>query len=91
MFKKLFRFLFKLLLMLVGLVFIASLMLAGLLLLAIWLLRALFARLSGQPVRPWTFTVNRQAVWQRFSTRPGHAPRAPTPPDVIDAEVKEIR
>ena len=78
--------------MVAGLVFLASLMAAGFLLLLIWLLRALVARLMGRPVSPWSFKVNRQAVWGRFNTtpEPGRSGSG-TAPDIIDAEVKEIK
>jgi hypothetical protein len=78
--------------MLAGLVFVASLLVAASLLLALWLLRSLWARLTGQPVIPWTFQVNRQAVWQRFyrAPRPRTAPRRDDT-DVIDVEPREIK
>jgi len=79
-------------LLLAGLVFMASLLAVGLLVLALWLLRALWAKLTGQPVSPWTFQVNRQATWQRFYRPPGSgAPPRRDDANVIDAEVKEIK
>lgn len=79
-------------LLLAGLVFVASLLLAVVLVLAVWLLRAFWARLSGRPVQPWTFQINRQAMWNRFYRPPGHgqSPRRDAS-DVIDAEVKEVK
>lgn len=90
--RTIFGVLFRVVLLLAGLVFLASLLLAALLLLAVWLLQALWARLTGQPVRPWTFRVNRQAMWNRFYRAPGQG-RMPKrdESDVIDAEVKEIK
>jgi uncharacterized membrane protein len=83
---------FRVLLLLAGLVFLASLLVAGLLVLAVWLMRAAWARLTGQPVSPWTFQVNRQAMWSRFYRAPGQGgPSGRDDSDVIDAEVKEIR
>jgi hypothetical protein len=79
-------------LLLAGLVFVASLLVAASLLLALWLARSLWARLTGQPVIPWTFQVNRQAVWNRFYRAPGQ--RTATRPDdsnVIDVEPREIK
>jgi hypothetical protein len=63
----------------------------GLLLLAVWLVRALFARLTGRPVTPWAFKINRQAQWSRFY--PGSDRNTPSPEasDVIDAEVREVK
>lgn len=82
---------FRLILLIAGLVFLASLMVLGLLLFAAWLVRALMARLTGQPVTPWVFKVNRQAQWSRFyqASDRGNAPQEAS--DVIDAEVKEVK
>ncbi len=87
-----FGFLVRVVLLLAGLVFMASLLAVGLLVLALWLLRALWAKLTGQPVSPWTFQVNRQATWQRFyrSSASGAPPRRDDA-NVVDAEVKEIK
>lgn len=89
---KLLGFVVRVGLLLAGLVFFASLMAAGLLVLILWLLRALWAKLTGQPVSPWTFQVNRQAVWQRFNQggfgQSGRA--APSPYNVVDAEVTDV-
>lgn len=79
-------------LLLTGLVFFAALLAAALVLLLVWLLRALWARLTGQPVSPWAFQVNRQAMWQRFYRRgAGQPPRPPEPSgDVVDADVSDV-
>lgn len=68
---KLLGFVVRVGLLLAGLVFFASLLVAGLVLLLLWLLRALWAKITGQPVQPWAFTINRQAAWQRFYPRGG--------------------
>ena len=83
---------FRVVLLLAGLVFLASLIVAALLVLAVWLVRAFWARLTGQPVSPWTFQVNRQAMWNRFYRAPGHD-QAPKRDDsnVIDVEPREIK
>jgi hypothetical protein len=89
--NKVFGFVFRVVLVLVGLVFMASLFAAALLVLMVWLLRAAWARLTGQPVMPWTFQVNRQAMWNRFNRAPGAGgARQRDESDVIDAEVKEV-
>ena len=89
--SKLLGFVVRVGLLLAALVFFASLMAAGLVILILWLLRALWAKLTGQPVSPWTFQVNRQAVWQRFNQRGfGHPGGAPMPDNVVDAEVKDV-
>jgi hypothetical protein len=72
-------------------IFFASLAVVAVLLLALWLLRALWARLTGKPVSPWTFDFNRQAVWQRFYPASGQGGAASrTDADVIDVEIKEV-
>jgi hypothetical protein len=82
------------LLLLMGLVFLLSLLAVALLLLLVWLVRALWARLTGQPVQPWTFQILRRAQWDRFygaagpGTEPGrgHVQDA----DVIDVESRPV-
>ncbi len=78
---------------LVVIVLAVLLMLAWLVLLAS-LLRLVWARLSGKPLRPWTFRVDRRAVWNRFYRTPGQRQRAPTQrdeADIIDIEPKEVQ
>ncbi len=78
-------------LLLAGLVFFAALLAAALLILLLWLLRALWAKLTGQPVSPWTFQVNRQAMWQRFYGHAGQPQRPAEPSDsVVDAEAVDV-
>ncbi len=78
-------------LFLAGLVFFASLLAAALLVLAVWLVRALWAKLTGQPVSPWTFQINRQAAWDRFYRRTSGAGAAPSRDDnVVDADVRDV-
>lgn len=90
-----FGVIFRVLLLAAGLVFMASLFAAALLLLGGWLVRALWARLTGQAVRPWTFQVNRQAIWSRFSRAPEHSHSRQRDGadvvDVVDVEIKEIK
>lgn len=89
---KLLGFIVRVGLLLAGLVFFASLLAAGFLVLSLWLLRALWAKLTGQPVSPWTFQMNRQAMWQRFNQggfgQPGKA--AARADNVVDAEVTDV-
>ncbi|OIQ79006.1 hypothetical protein GALL_392760 [mine drainage metagenome] len=89
---KLLGFVVRIGLILVGLVFFASLMLAGLLVLMLWLARALWAKLTGQPIHPWTFQINRQAVWQRFYQGHGgqHGAAHPATGEVVEAEVTDV-
>lgn len=85
---KLVGFVVRVGLLLAGLVFFASLLAAGFVVLILWLLRALWAKLTGQPVSPWTFQVNRQAVWQRFYQQ-AQGQRGADPGHVVDAEVND--
>lgn len=87
--RSLLGFVLRVGLLLAGLVFFASLIAAGLLLLALWLLRALWAKVTGQPVRPWVFQMNRRPPWQR-SHQGGGSGRASSSADVIDAEAREV-
>lgn len=87
-FKTIFGLLLRIVLALMGLVFLLSLLAAGLLLLTFWGLRALWARLTGRPVQPLVFTLLRRAQWQRFY-RPGTGP-APQGADVIDVESRQV-
>ena len=100
--RSIFRFIVQVVLFLAGLVFLASLLVAAMVLLVVWLLQALWAKLTGQPVRPWTFQVNRQAMWSRFYRAPGQAPgpgqgqgagrSAPRDDsNVIDVEPREVK
>lgn len=90
--KLIFGLIFRAVLMLAGLVFVSSLMLAGLLLLVPLGLRALWARLTGRPINPWTFQINRQAMMDRFYRAPGQGGGShQDDSNVIDAEVKEVK
>ena len=51
------RWAVRILLMLVGLVFFVSLLTAAALLALVWAVRALWARLTGQPVMPWAMSL----------------------------------
>ena len=90
--KKLIGFALRLVLAVASLVFALILMAIGFLLLLSWLLRAVVARLMGRSVSPWTFKVNRQAVWGRFNAAQNQGKSDQHDhPDIIDAEVKEIK
>jgi hypothetical protein len=77
-------------LLLAGLVFFVSLLAAAVLVLAAWLARALWATLTGKPVSPWSFKVNRQAAMDRFYRRHRDTRGAPVPDDVVDAQVRDV-
>ncbi len=90
--KTIFGMVFRVVLLLASLVFLATLLVAALLLLGVWLVRALWARLTGQPVNPWTFQVNRQAMMSRFYQASGQSrPPQRDDADVIDVEPKQIK
>jgi hypothetical protein len=90
--KTIFGFIFRVVLLLAGLVFMASLLAVALLFLVLWLLRALWARLTGQPVSPWTFQINRQAMMSRFyrSSGQGASSARRDSSNVVDVEIKEV-
>ena len=58
-------------LLLLGLVLVISLLVVAVLLLGLWLVRALWAKLTGQPVVPWVFRVDPRAQWNRFNRAAG--------------------
>ena len=68
---QIFRLVFRISLLLAGLVFVACLLAVAVLLLGLWLVRALWARLTGQPISPWVFRVDPRAQWDRFHRGPG--------------------
>jgi hypothetical protein len=91
--KTIFGLLLRVLLLTMGLVFFLSVLAVALLLMALWLLRSLWARLTGQPQRPWTFQILRQARWDQFyrTGRPGASgPNRVDDANVIDVEPKQI-
>ena len=75
-------------LLLAGLVFFASVIAVGMLFLGVWLLRALWAKVTGQPVRPWVFQMNRRPPWQQaHQSGPG---RAQSAADEIDTKARDV-
>jgi Zn-dependent protease with chaperone function len=89
--KVLAAWVFRLSLLAAALIFMVGLLFVATLLLSLWLLRALWAKLTGQPVQPWVFKMHRADMWQRAyrATTPG-ASRSKPPMNVIDAEVTDI-
>ena len=78
--------------LLTALIFFAGLLLVAVLVLVLWLVRALWARLTGQPVSPWTFQFNRQALWQRVYPASGQgSATSRADAEVIDVEIKEVK
>lgn len=81
----------RLSLLFAALIFLAGLLFVAALLLVFWLMRGLWAKLTGQPVQPWVFKMHRADLWQKAyrATTPG-ASRGKPPMDVIDAEVTDV-
>lgn len=67
------RWLLRILLVLMGLVMFASLLAAAMVLACVWAVRALWARLTGQPAVPWVWRVDPRAGWKAASR---YAPRS---------------
>jgi len=98
-----FNLLLKLILLVAGLVFAASLFIVALLLMLLWGLRALWARLTGEPVAPFIMRMDpRSGFSQVFRTRPARSPSDEPPaaaspslrerqPDIQDVEAKPPR
>ncbi len=84
------NFIFRVVLLLIGLVFAASLAMAALLLAAVWGLRYGWARLTGQPVAPWATTLggrfNPGAGFNRF--RAAARAAEPSAADVANARAR---
>jgi hypothetical protein len=83
----LFRIALRLLLLAVGLVFFAGLLALLLTFAAVWGVRALWAKLTGQPVTPWVMRVDPRTGWSRFAQRGRAGPAGETVdmPDVAGA------
>lgn len=84
------NFIFRVILLLLGLVFAASLAVAVMLLAAVWGVRYAWGRLTGKPVTPWM-----SSMGGRFNPRSGfdkfrHAaqPAEPTAADVANARAR---
>jgi len=97
-----FKLVLRLLLLVAGLVFAASLVLAAVLFLGVWGLRSAWAFLTGKPVAPFVWRVDaRSGFGSVFRGRPGTVPTEdagpPAPvgrrqlPDIEDVEVKPPR
>lgn len=89
--KLLAAWVFRLSLLAAALIFLVGLLFVAAVLLSLWLMRALWAKLTGQPIQPWVFKMHRADLWQRAyqATTPG-ASRGKPPMDVIDAEVTDV-
>lgn len=98
--QTLFNILVRLVLLVAGLVFAASLLVAIVLMVVAWSLRYAWARLTGQPVSPFVVHIDARDGFNRMYRRPGQGAPPPAEPtrtgrrelaDVTDVEPKEPR
>ena len=80
------NFLLRVVLFLLGLVFAATLAVAVMLLATVWCVRYGWARLTGQPVRPWVMRFDPRQGFDRF--RAAAQPAEPTAADVAGARAR---
>lgn len=88
-------FLLRLLLLAAGLLFAASLAVVAVLMLGLWGVRAAWAKLTGRPVVPFIFRIDRRSGFERMYRRAQRGTRTPRADavmpgrkisDVIDVE-----
>ena len=80
------NFILRVILLMLGLVFAASLAVAVMLLAAVWGLRYAWARLTGKPVSPWVMRFNPRSGFERFRT--AAQPAEPSAADVAGARAR---
>jgi len=80
------NFIFRVILLLLGLVFAASLAVAVMLLAAVWGVRYAWGRLMGKPVTPWVMRFNPRSGFDKF--RNAAQPAEPTAADVANARAR---
>ena len=80
------NFILRVILLLLGLVFAASLAVAAMLLAAVWGVRYAWGRLTGKPVTPWVMRFNPRSGFDRFCY--AASPAAPTAADVVSARAR---
>jgi hypothetical protein len=80
------NFIFRVILLLLGLVFAASLAVAVMLLAAVWGVRYAWGRLTGKPVTPWVMRFNPRSGFDKF--RNAAQPVEPTAADVANARAR---
>lgn len=95
------RFLVRTVVLAMGLVFAASLLMVVAALALLWGVRALWAKLTGQPMAPWVMRVSPSAGWSRASQAASRWQTAAKQPtgragsgrdlaDVTDVQAKEL-
>ena len=84
------NFILRVILLLLGLVFAASLAVAVMLLAVVWGVRYAWGRLTGKPVTPWVASMggrfNPRSGFDRF--RHAASPAEPTAADVVSARAR---
>jgi hypothetical protein len=80
------NFIFRVILLLLGLVFAASLAVVVMLLAAAWGVRYAWGRLTGKPVTPWVMRFNPRSGFDKF--RHAAQPAEPTAADVVSARAR---
>ena len=65
------RWIVRVVLLMVGVVFFLSLLTAAMILAALWTLRALWAKVTGQPVTPWVMPMRAAGTWASMAQRAG--------------------
>lgn len=66
------RWIVRIVLLMVGMVFFLSLLTVACVLAAVWGLRALWAKLTGQPVTPWVMPMRAASSWTSMYQRAGN-------------------
>jgi flagellar biosynthesis protein FlhB len=80
------NFIFRVILLFLGLVFAASLAVVVMLLAAVWGVRYAWGRLTGKPVTPWVMRFNPRSGFDRF--RHAAQPAEPTAADMANARAR---
>jgi hypothetical protein len=80
------NFIFRVILLLLGLVFAASLAVVVMLLAAVWGVRYAWGRLTGKPVTPWVMRFNPRSGFDKF--RQATQPAEPTAADMANARAR---
>jgi flagellar biosynthesis protein FlhB len=85
-----FKFFVRALLLIVGLVFAASLIVVMLALLVLWSLRAVWCKLTGQPINPFVMRMNPRAGFDKMYQSTARKPPRVREQDVVDVEAKDL-
>lgn len=93
------RYVLQLALVVFALIFVGSLLVAAALLAGVWSLRALWSKITGRPIAPWSMRMSPGAGWnqvfragQRWqpAARGTESRTTRSHADVTDVQVKEI-